>query len=801
MTDYTEKTEFIKEVFENPASAYFPVYSWVWNSPMTVKTVENEIDEMAEQGIRAFYIIPEPPEFRKGYMETKMSPPYLSEEFFSLVRYAIEYASKKGMVTWLYDEGGWPSGSACGKVTEKYPDVRAKRLAVRNTRLKAGETLKWESEFISVICGSRVWMNEDVVAERETDAEIYYIETMKTREPHLQSKKAVDEFIRSTYDEYKKHMGDLFGKKTFAMFTDEAIMYAPFYVDCIDDFEKKYGWNFAKMIPALFKEWNGSDGKRFKTEYIEFCCERFAETYVEALHSWCKENGILFTGHMNGDDVLSGYIYQSGNALYHLRHMDIPGVDVIWRQIYPGSKQNNFFPRLASSAAHQIGSNYAVSESFAVYGDGLTYNLMRYVCGYQFVRGINIINPMSVTSGREEFLSVQCRPHFVPELPGAKHMKFFNEYLSRMMYLSSVGKIDAETALYMPMRDVWADNAEAERNFYMLGKKLEENRIYFDVIDDSYICESGITSVGLGAAKYKTIFVPPNSWMKRESKEKLSAFVKAGGKVLELDGGSIEFSEMWTESEEKRCSLVKCNNKNIRAMRRICEGGLLYILFNESTADENFTIGLDRKYKNLYKLNPVNGEIYVFKNNSECVLPSGGELVVFDTDIELSHTEEVKCGEMISTAKIIGLRKADRHFFEHGEWKVKTNGAEMKDCKWEENFSGTAVYTAKFEAVEGEDIVIECGRIYGSCEFFLNGHSIGVCIMPPYRFMAKGLLVKSKNVLEIAVSNTGANAMCSADFSDYPPQITGPYHEKTLEFEKDSLISGIADKIKIFRKA
>lgn len=800
MLNYTEKKEFSPEDFLNPPSACSPVYSWIWNSPMTEETVEKEIDEMAEQGMRAFYIIPEPPEFRKGYMETKMSPPYLSEEFFTLVRHAIEYADSKGMVTWLYDEGGWPSGSACGKVTEKYPEVRAKRLAVRTVSLKAGQMLKWENDFISVLLGEKYFVNKDVIADTEASAEIYYIETINTREPHLQCKKAVDEFIRSTYDEYKRYMGDFFGRKTFAVFTDEAIMYAPFYVDCVDEFEKKYGWNFAEMIPSLFKEWKGSDGKRFKTEYIEFCCKKFCETYVEALHGWCKKNGILFTGHMNGDDVISGYIYQSGNALYHLRHMDIPGVDVIWRQIYPGSRQNNFFPRLASSAAHQICSNHAVSESFAVYGSGLTYDLMRYVCGYQFVRGINIINPMSVTSGREDFLSVQCRPHFVPQLPGAKHMKFFNEYLSRMMYLTSVGKIDAETALYMPIRDSWADNDEAEKKYYELGRKLEENQIYFDVIDDSYICESEIASGCLGVAKYKTVFVPPNLWMKKESQEKLASFVKSGGKVYEFEN-TVGFSEEWTETAEKGCRLIKCDNKNIRAMRRICDDGLIYILFNESTVAERFKIKLDRKHKYLYRLNPENGKIYSFDNESECVLSYGAELVVFDTDSELKCFEDVKCGEMFSNATVTVLKKEKRHFFEHGAWKIAADNSEMKDCKWEKEFSGTAVYTAEFDANAGEDIVIDLGHVYGSCELRLNGQGIGACIMSPYIADVNGSIVKEKNILEISVSNTGANAMCSADFSDYPPQIKGPYHEKTLDFERDSLLSGLTEKIKIFKRA
>ena len=798
MIKYTEKNNFLITDFEKPSSEYSPIYSWIWNSSMNRATIQKEIDEMVEMGIRAFYIIPEPPEFRLGYMETKMSPPYLSEKFFSLVRYAIEYASEKDMITWMYDEGGWPSGSACGKVTEKYPEVRAKRIAVKNFNLKAGQTLKWEVEFISAVCGDKIWENEDIEACADMNIELYYIHTLKTRDPHLACKKAVDEFIQSTYDEYKKYMGDLFGKKAFAMFTDEAILYAPFYVGGIGEFEEKYGWHFAKMVSALFSDRYGKEGKRFKAEYIEFCCEKFCKTYIDALHGWCRKNNILFTGHMNGDDVLSGYIYQAGNALYHLRHMDIPGVDVIWRQIYPGSEKNNFFPRIASSAAHQIGSTHSVSESFAVYGTGMTYDVMRYVCGYQFVRGITIINPMSITSGRKEFLSNQCRPHFVPELPGAKHMKYFNEYLSRMMYLASVGKIDAEAALYMPIRDVWADNYEAEQKFYEFGRKLEEKQIYFDVIDDNYICESDISAKGMGIAKYKKVFVPQNSWMKKETKEKLRKFVQAGGRVFEYAHTNMDFSEKWTENDEVEYSPVRCSNINIRAMHRICENGHIYIFFNESAGCEYFDIELNTKHKKLYRLNPENGKTYLFRN-SKCYLPSGGEIVVFATDSDLKCCSEAEKGELISIAKIISLKKAESHLFEGGAWKILKENSEMKNCEWENNFSGTAVYTAEFKANFGDNIVIDCGHIYGSCRLKLNGYNLGVRTMSPFEFEAKGSIIKDKNLIELFVSNTGANAMCNTDFSEYPSEIKGPYHKKTLEFESESVKSGLDGEIKIFK--
>ena len=71
---------------------------------------------MFDSGIRAFYVLGEPNEFRPFTRRTFLQPEYLSEEYVDLVHYAFSYAKEKGMYTWLYNEGGFPSGMVCGKI-------------------------------------------------------------------------------------------------------------------------------------------------------------------------------------------------------------------------------------------------------------------------------------------------------------------------------------------------------------------------------------------------------------------------------------------------------------------------------------------------------------------------------------------------------------------------------------------------------------------------------------------------------------------------------------------------------------
>ena len=65
-----------------PDISYAPVYIWVWNDICTKEIIDEQLAEMQKLGIRAFYILPEPKEFRPHSMPTSLSPDYLTKEFF-----------------------------------------------------------------------------------------------------------------------------------------------------------------------------------------------------------------------------------------------------------------------------------------------------------------------------------------------------------------------------------------------------------------------------------------------------------------------------------------------------------------------------------------------------------------------------------------------------------------------------------------------------------------------------------------------------------------------------------------------
>ena len=97
-----ENNEFFDvKNFISPDVTYAPVYVWVWNDVCNRSIIDTQLKEMKNLGIRAFYILPEPKNFRPDSMPTTLTPDYLSSEYFELCSYAIRKGKEFGMRCWI----------------------------------------------------------------------------------------------------------------------------------------------------------------------------------------------------------------------------------------------------------------------------------------------------------------------------------------------------------------------------------------------------------------------------------------------------------------------------------------------------------------------------------------------------------------------------------------------------------------------------------------------------------------------------------------------------------------------------
>ena len=764
------ENEFSRDTFMNPGKEFAVAFAWVWNVPITKDGIDERLNNYAKAGIRSVYILPEPIDFRPERIRTFMNPEYLTEEYFELVKYALEKARELGMEPWIYDEGGWPSGGACGNTFRQNPEAPMRILEARRVHISRDIRFVPDENFVALFDGKRR-LPDDYISARNFDATAYYaVPTVYDgNRADCTNASVTDTFIHNTYEAYKNALGNMFGSSVKLIFTDEPGMQpCALAHNEIELFMKEYGYDIRDYIYVI------SDASlavseeeiRARIDHFELMGKLFRQNTCERLEKWCEENGVYYGGHLDLDNRPFGGVnvgYFSHTDL--LRHMHIPGVDVIWEQIrYPyGGRapvddetlEYGFFPRLAPSAARQTGKRLALTESFGVYGDALTPDEIRYVANYQAIRGINVFNFMTLPYGTARCAALMERPCFIPEKPGFYNLKHINEYYARLSYLLRLGDAEGDTALYHPCRD-YAGSAEdldlANVSFKTLGSLLEEKNISFDIIDDNAIRDSLDTGDGLkiGDALYRHIAVPTCRRMPDDVKKKIEKYIGIGDPIYAP------------------------KSQKLRFMTRKVGKSRLWFVFNEGIDKVSEVLNIASNEK-IYSFDLACGKMYsADKANVDL---NCGDMAVFLVTNEEYSTDRESDGKLyeISDFKIKGY---DRTVIDH----VKVSSVHYEgEPVIDEDFSGTVIYSANYDLPfipsDDEQYYISLDGFSVSAEVRLDGkYACDLGMTPMKAVLPKGML-KKNGVIEIAVSNTAANEILAKTnvISSFPAAEIGPY--------------------------
>lgn len=795
--------------FVSPSAAYAPVYVWVWNDICTKTIIDNQLSEMQNLGIRAFYILPEPKNFRPDSMPTNLYPEYLSEEYSELCTYAVRKGKELGMRCWIYDEGGWPSGSACGKVIKDRPEYARQVLKFSEHSFCQGEVYeKSSSDVLASFIDDRSMIDSGYMFSEDAVVTEYYTEKENSDYPDLLNKKATEYFIEITHEKYTLD-------NITAVFTDEpkASLYS-FNNELEERYEKLYGESVLPYLPLIARKTAPTEENvRILQRWYDLCSKMFCENYLLPCRKWANDHGLAFTGHMDVDHRPDGCINGGGNfnLMRALRCLDIPGVDVIWRQLCPENMiidknemngYNGFFPRYASSAAAHNGSKLAMSEIFGVAGAAVTYDIMRFIVGYQAVRGITVFNPFNFPLGRKGALLAQELPVFTENQPYYKFFSQFNRYVERMSYISSLGERVCSTGLYYPVSDfqggLYAD-VMAEK-FDILGRTLEDMLVDFDIIDDDAIQLSHGADKGslcIGNAVYKHIVIPEGAFIPEDTQNMLNRFVRGGGRVLHCPS-EIE-------------PVISVDGEGIRAMHRKAENAEIYFLFREKGHTGEYKVHLPSS--DGYLLDLTNGEQLQHFDTENSILKlslaTGETAVILLTDEQLNAESKKEFRVKNDIGDSFMFRKElELAFDENGFRNIKysENEVPVRLGNWDylvgNDYSGSCVYETTFiipdEKTERE-AEIDLGEVHYSAEVFLNGHHIGSAIMPPYRLRIPCGVLKKENKLEIVVTNTSANLYVHTDYFDkWKAEELSPYFAGELEYAKDYVSGGLYGPVALY---
>ena len=770
---------FDVKALKNPPLECEVTYSWTWNTPITREGIDERLEGFLKAGIKSLYILPLPKDFGSENLRTFMDPEYLSEEFWELVKHALNKCVELGIKPWIYDEGGWPSGGACANTLRQNPKAKLKFLRKESVSLMADKRFYPSGDGFVAVFNGKKRLPDDYIASKDVTLTAYYVEetTLRNCRVDYSSASVTETFINNTYEAYKKHVGELFGHTIPLFFTDEPGLLRDSIAD--NEFElfiEEYGYDLRDYLYVI--EDDGAyavteTDKKARIDHCRLLGKLFNENTFGKLYKWCVDNGVYYSGHLDIDNRPYGGVTKGYYSLIDgLRHFHIPGIDVIWEQIrYPYGNRAPvddetlgaaFFPRLASSAARQEGRNLALTETFSIYGDSVTPNEMRYVTNFQVMRGINVFNFLTLPYGKSRCAALMMRPAFCPEKPGFFNLKHVNEYYARLAYLTRLGYAEGDTALYLPCRDFAAcpdDLDDANYSYKLVGTDLESRNIAFDIIDDQGIRDAKVVDGGLklGDAVYRHIVVSKNKYMPEDVKEKISDFIGEGAPTYEF------------------------KNEKLRVLTRKLDTGRLWFVFNEGepTVKEE----MDIAGKNVYSIDLQSGRITKLDRVS-LTLQAGEIAVLLATDDEI----ETDASNVEYTVEVAGFEAV-----EYDKFNVDYAGVSKTSClgkaKIDESFSGTVYYTADYKLKsspkDGECYRIRLEDTSVSATVLIDGEYVCDMGMTPMYAYIPATALKKSGKITVAVSNTASNELIANHdvYASLPKAEVGSYLPKMTVFE------------------
>lgn len=544
--------------FSDPPPRYGPTVTWGWQGAIDTTVINRDLDRVRALGFRMVTI-------EGGY---HLPHPYLSDGYFRLIRYAVQAARRRGMRVWIIDEGKYPSGFAGGLFSEKRPDLRMQALVKSTTQtVTPGQEVSISG--ISGLLSAVAYRSDTSVTVPVTDGRLKWkapsgggtwtllcashaFRTSPTRSSNnptggkdtknslcdYLNPVATRQFIEFTHARYKKYIGSEFGKTVVGFRSDEpAFSYTPWTPRIREYFHEQKGYDITQYLASFFQPHPTARERLARADYWEVFSNLFRDNFFKVISDWCVANHLQYEDHLDHDGPEDGMTMRSlgrseGDYFRDMRYLQIPGIDVIWHQLWPGEENN--FPKLASSAAHVFGRRQVFSESFAAFRPTPDILQMQWVLHEQLVRGVNLFEIM--------FYPATTRPGMT--LHGFMASDSFPSAmraLSRTSYALSQGVPAARIALLFPSSSLWLGDTTASHTTWQIATQLLDHQLDFDLVDDHFSdtvlrVEHGRLR-NLSGQSYSVVIVPRMKILSRALLGRLKLFAEHGGKVYFTGSG------------------------------------------------------------------------------------------------------------------------------------------------------------------------------------------------------------------------------------------------------------------------
>ena len=588
-------------LYSDKQDEYRSIPFWSWNDKLNPEVLKKQIQWMHGNGIGGFFM----------HARSGLQTEYMSEEWMRCVEICAEEAKKRNMKAWLYDENGWPSGFAGGKLLEK-EENRDQYIRQRVGEFDAQATVSYlltEKELIRVQDGGLKgeYLN-------------LYIQISPSTADIL-NPEVVEQFIELTHEKYKARFGEDFSETFEGFFTDEPQYYrwhTPYTPMIAKYFKECFQEDILDSLGLLFVEKSGY--RRFRYRYWKGMQELMLRGFAEKVYGWCENNGIKLTGHYIEETTMGYQIMCCGGVMPFYEYEHIPGID--WLGKASGTV-GELAPKQVSSVAAQLGKNQVLTETFGCCGWDVTPTELKRIAGFQYVNGVNMMCHHLLPYSERGNRKYDYPAHYIPQNPWVKEdYKVFNDYFTRLGYLLGEGEQQVNVALLHPIRSAYFEYKREEEGFgiqhlevklYDVCKTFSTNHIEYHFLDETLLAKYGFVDgkqIGCGKCKYDYLVLPNIITMDATTEALLQVFVRNGGKVLIIgekptycEANRFEYPYLMstcTLEEIKNVQVYRgtASNTEIKSTyRRMGDKEFLYVInaSDTETCTETYICGEDIK--------------------------------------------------------------------------------------------------------------------------------------------------------------------------------------------------------------
>lgn len=570
-----------------------------------------------------------------------------------------------------------------------------------------------------------------------------------------------------------------------------------------------YGEEFWKKLILLWEnEANPDDIAKIRYTYMDAVTRLVEECFSNQLGNWCQKRNVEYIGHIIEDNNQHARMGSSlGHYFRGLNGQHMAGIDDIGGQVLPqqekvtttgitGDRDGRFYHYVlgklaASHAAIDPKKNgRSMCEIFGNYSWACGVRLEKYLVDHFLVRGINHYVPHAFSP--KEYPDRDCPPHFYAggNNPQYRHFGELMKYTNRVCELISHGAHIAPVAILYHGEGEWTGNCMLMQE---PAEILADHQIEYDIIpqdvfnDREYYHTTMGERFSVNGQEYSVLIVPYMQYITRSFAKAVKELKEAGFPVFFLrdvpDGicnvkdhdkaliaelescQSVPLERLMENLEKLDISDLKIvpAQENIRYHHYSWEGGSgLYLLVNEGRDSYVGKVYVKKKGY-FYRYNAWDNKVEELdytegQNHTEICLtiePLQSMLIVYEQEsngIGILEKPKVWEGERFITNDNwmrSTCRSIEYPNFKNGKEVTLPDQLEKEKPK----FSGYVRYEKNIELTE-KNILLEITDAHEGVEVFVNDKSLGIQIVPPYRYDISEAVKKGQNNIKIEVATT-----------------------------------------------